>query len=106
MGLDNYINQQLSPEKISDSVAENKLAELTTLNMTTAELYGKFPQPGQLLRQLQARGMLPDNRGEARETGVKPGANAKRGDKAMTVREIRSASPKNNRAQPPQNPAD
>src|SRR5690348_18323466 len=33
MGLDNYINQQLNPEKISDSVAENKLAELTTLNI-------------------------------------------------------------------------
>src|SRR6188472_4016917 len=47
MGLDNYINQQLSPEKISDSVAENRVAELTTINMTTAELYEKFPQPGQ-----------------------------------------------------------
>ena len=106
MGLDNYINQQLSPEKISDSVAENKLAELTTLNMTTAELYGKFPQPGQLLRQLQARGMLPDNLAEARENRVKAGANAKPGDEAMTVPEMKSDSPKNNQAQPPQNPAD
>ena len=106
MGLDNYINQQLSPEKISDSVAENKLAELTTLNMTTAELYGKFPQPGQLLRQLQARGMLPDNLAEARENRVKGGANAKPGDEAMTVPEMKSGSPKNNQAQPPQNPAD
>ena len=106
MGLDNYINQQLSPEKISDSVAENKLAELTTLNMTTAELYGKFPQPGQLLRQLQARGMLPDNLAEARENRVKGGANAKPGDEAMTVPEMKSDSPKNNQAQPPQNPAD
>src|ERR1051325_11066934 len=59
MGVDNYINQQLNPEKISDATAENKLAVLTTLSMTTAELYGQFPQPGQLLRQLQARGMLP-----------------------------------------------
>src|ERR1051326_3988205 len=82
MGLDNYINQQLSPEKISDSAAESKLAELTTLNMTTAELYGKFPQPGQLLRQLQARGMLPA------ESEMKPDA------------------PKNNQTQPPGNPLD
>src|SRR5262249_699323 len=80
MGLDNYINQQLSPEKISDSAAENKVADLTTLNMTTAELYGKFPQPGQLLRQLQARGVLPDNLAEARENRVKGGANAKPGE--------------------------
>ena len=54
MGLENYINQQLNPEKITDSVAENKVKDLTVLNMTTAELYEKFPQPGQLLRQLQA----------------------------------------------------
>src|SRR5215510_15219088 len=67
MGLENYINQQLNPEKISDSLAENKVAELSTLNMTTAELYGKYPQPGQLLRQLQQRGVLPENLAEARE---------------------------------------
>jgi uncharacterized protein (DUF1800 family) len=82
MGLDNYIKQQLTPEKISDTVAENKLAELTTLNMSTAELYGKFPQPGQLLRQLQARGMMP----------------------AET--EMKSDAPKSNQTQPPANPLD
>jgi uncharacterized protein (DUF1800 family) len=59
MGLENYINQQLNPEKITDTVAENKVRDLSTLNMPTAELYEKYPQPGQLLRQLQARGMLP-----------------------------------------------
>src|SRR4026208_630054 len=58
IGLDNYINQQLSPEKISDTVAENKLKDLTVLDMSTVELYAKYPQPGQLLRQLQQQGML------------------------------------------------
>src|SRR4026208_1465618 len=58
MGLENYINQQLNPEKIADTVAENKLKDLTVLSMTTAELYEKYPQPGQLLRQLQQRGVL------------------------------------------------
>ncbi len=82
MGLDNYINQQLNPDKINDSVAESKLADLTTLNMTTAELYGKFPQPGQLLRQLQARGMVPSDS------------------------EMKSDAPKNNQTQPPANPLD
>ena len=57
MGLEKYINQQLSPEKIDDAVAENKVKELGVLNMTTAELYEKYPQPGQLVRQLQNRGM-------------------------------------------------
>src|ERR1051325_5539549 len=36
MGLDNYINQQLNPEKINDTVAENKIKDLTVLNMSTA----------------------------------------------------------------------
>src|SRR4029453_45536 len=56
MGEENYINQQLNPEKISDTVAENKIKDLQVLNMSTGELYEKFPQPGQFLRQLQARG--------------------------------------------------
>lgn len=59
MGVEKYVEQQLNPEKISDTVAENRVRELSVLNMSTAELYEKYPQPGQLLRQLQARGMLP-----------------------------------------------
>ncbi|HEV8188054.1 MAG TPA: DUF1800 domain-containing protein [Pyrinomonadaceae bacterium] len=76
IGLENYINQQLNPEKISDTVAENKVRDLNVLNMTTAELYEKFPQPGQLLRQLQARGKLPADLAEARENRVKGGKNS------------------------------
>src|SRR6266550_6021712 len=59
IGMDNYINQQLNPEKINDAVADAKLRDLATLSMSTAELYEKYPQPGQLLRQLQRRGDLP-----------------------------------------------
>lgn len=80
MGLENYINQQLNPEKVADTVAENKLRELSVLNMTTAELYEKYPQPGQLLRQLQARGMMPE--------------------------EMQADAAKNNQNQPPANPLD
>src|SRR5687767_7934479 len=70
-GLENYINQQLTPEKINDTVAENKIKELSVLTMSTAELYEKYPQPGQLLRQLQAKGMLPEQLAEARENRTK-----------------------------------
>src|SRR5690349_22234393 len=66
MGLENYINQQLHPEKISDTVAENKVRDLGVLTMTTAELYEKYPQPGQLLRQLQQKGMLPADLADAK----------------------------------------
>src|ERR1043165_3154908 len=80
MGVENYINQQLNPEKISDTVAENKIKDLQGLNMSTAELYEKFPQPGQLLRQLQARGALPSDLAEARENRVKGATNSKAGE--------------------------
>src|SRR5205085_1722427 len=76
LGIDNYINQQLWPEKIDDSASEAKLQNLETLRMTTAELYEKYPQPGQLLRQLQQRGALPADLAQARDNRVKGGANA------------------------------
>src|SRR5437764_7627981 len=59
MGVDKYIELQLNPEKIDDSVSEAKLQNLETLRMTSAELYEKYPQPGQLLKQLQKRDALP-----------------------------------------------
>lgn len=76
MGLDNYIARQLSPEKIDDSASEAKLQNLATLRMTTAELYEKYPQPNQLLQQLQRRGALPADLAAARDNRVKGGANA------------------------------
>lgn len=74
IGLDNYINQQLSPEKINDDVVHFKVKHLATLDMTTAQLYEKFPQPGQLLRQLERRGELPEELAKARENRVMPNA--------------------------------
>ena len=99
MGVEKYIEQQLNPEKITDTVAENKVRDLSVLNMPTAELYQKYPQPGQLLRQLQARGMLPADVQEARENRVKGGANS-------TPQEMSPDPAKNNQNQPPANPLD
>ena len=66
IGVENYIQQQLNPEKIADPVAEAKLKDLSTLSMTTAQLYEKYPQPGMLLRQLERRGELPQDLADAR----------------------------------------
>src|SRR5215212_2251238 len=106
MGVEKYIEQQLNPEKIGDTVAENKIRELSVLNMTTAELYEKYPQPGQLLRQLQARGMLPEDLAEARENRVKGGANstaagAPKQDDAMAAPEMSPDPAKNTPAANP-----
>jgi len=80
MGVEKYIEQQLSPEKINDAASEAKLQNLETLRMPTAELYEKYPQPGQLLKQLQKRNDLPADLAAARDNRVKGGANAKTGD--------------------------
>jgi len=76
MGLNNYINLQLNPQKISDAVADAKVKDLTTLNMTTAQLYERFPQPGLLIRQMERRGELPAELAAARDNRLKRGGNA------------------------------
>jgi len=76
LGIDHYITQQLFPEKIDDSASEARLENLGALRMTNAELYEKYPQPGQLLKQLQKRGDLPADLAAARDNRVKGGANA------------------------------
>jgi len=76
MGIEKYLAQQLEPSKIEDAAADAKVQNLEVLRMTTAQLYEKYPQPGQLLRQLQRRGDLPADLAEARENRTKGGANA------------------------------
>jgi uncharacterized protein (DUF1800 family) len=53
MGLQKYIDQQLDPSKIDDSVAEAKVKGLDIFGMSTADLFAKYPNPGALLRQLE-----------------------------------------------------
>ncbi len=104
MGLENYIKQQLHPENIEDAAAEAKVKDLAVLKLTTAELYEKYPQPGQLLRQLERRGELPAGLAEARDSRVKGGANttpAPAGE-AMEMKDESSPKPA---GQPNGNPA-
>jgi uncharacterized protein (DUF1800 family) len=100
IGLENYINQQLNPEKLDDSVASNKVKDLEVLSLTTAELYEKFPNPGQLLRQLQARGVIPDDLAEARDNRVKGGANSTSAP-APKAGEMEMQGPAGNNPPPP-----
>jgi uncharacterized protein (DUF1800 family) len=51
MGLDQWIAQQLGPEKIDDSAMEARLAPYRTLRMSAAEMVENFPPP-QILRQI------------------------------------------------------
>jgi uncharacterized protein (DUF1800 family) len=92
MGLENYIRQQLEPEKIADASADAKVRELTTLQLSTAELYAKYPQPGALLRQLERRGELPpelaalrDNRVKGKGAEAAPTATKPEGEQGTTM---------------------
>jgi len=49
IGLQKYIEQQLNPEQIDDSIVESKLKNFDVLNMSTAELFLKYPNPGAIL---------------------------------------------------------
>ena len=53
IGLQKYIDQQLNPAAISDSALEAKVKNLEVYNMTTAEVFAKYPNPGALLRRLE-----------------------------------------------------
>jgi uncharacterized protein (DUF1800 family) len=77
MGLNSYIEQQLHPEKINDEVAEAKVKNLNALQLSTPELYAKYPQPNQLLRVLERSGNIPPELAavvEARKKGQAPAA--------------------------------
>ncbi len=51
MGVDAWIDQQLHPERISDSAIESRLAPFRTLRMSSREIAEEFPD-NQLIRQV------------------------------------------------------
>jgi uncharacterized protein (DUF1800 family) len=52
MGIDNWFDQQLRPEKIDDSALEARLTPLRTLKMSTTEMVKDFPPP-QLIKMVE-----------------------------------------------------
>ncbi len=98
MGVDKYIELQLNPQKIDDAASEARLQNLETMRMSTAELYEKYPQPGQLLNQLQRRGALPADLAAARDNRQQNRANAANPNQAKTGEAM------SGEMQPPANP--
>jgi uncharacterized protein (DUF1800 family) len=91
VGLERYIEQQLFPEKITDTVAEAKVKNLPALQLSTRELFAKYPQPGALLRIMERRGEVPAElaplvaaRKKAEAAQNAPGASAMDESGAMT----------------------
>ncbi len=53
IGVEKYIQQQLDGISIADPVAESKVKGLEIFEMSTAEVFAKYPNPAALLRQLE-----------------------------------------------------
>src|SRR5256885_12640039 len=61
MGVDNWIDQQLHPDKIDDHALEARLAPLRTLRMDTREIVENFP-PDQVIKAVaEGRQSLPSD---------------------------------------------
>ncbi len=52
LGLNKYIEQQLNANQSDSADLTARLKNFEVLNMTTAEIYAKYPAPGALLKQL------------------------------------------------------
>jgi uncharacterized protein (DUF1800 family) len=64
MGLENWIEQQLNPQRVDDSALDKRLDGYPTLQLSSAELIEKYPQPQQAAKQA---GMTPEQISQMRE---------------------------------------
>lgn len=53
IGLQKYIEQQLNPSAIDDAATEAKLKRFEILNMSTADIFARYPNPGALIRNIE-----------------------------------------------------
>ncbi|MBK9214223.1 MAG: DUF1800 domain-containing protein [Chloracidobacterium sp.] len=81
IGLQKFIDQQLDPASIKDDVLEAKVRDLEAFNLSTSELFAKYPNPGALLRQLGG------NRGQQPAQNVDEMGEAERRDRQRKLRE-------------------
>ena len=83
VGLEKYIDQQLNPAAINDSALEAKVKNLEVFNLSTAEVFAKYPNPGALLRQLEG-GRQAAAEAQARRRNASAMPTAAAGEPAQT----------------------
>ena len=77
IGLQKYIDQQINGTSIDDAATEGKVKALEIFQMSTAEVFAKYPNPGALLRQLEGgRQAQADAQRRQEEAAKTNGANA------------------------------
>src|SRR5215469_7016456 len=64
MGLDQWFDEQLHPDRINDSAVEARLDQFRTLKMSTRDMVQNFP-PDQVLKQVEnGRMSMPSDPGK------------------------------------------
>jgi uncharacterized protein (DUF1800 family) len=61
MGVDQWIDLQLHPEKIDDSALDARLEPLRTLRMSTKEIAEDFPDPQEINQVMNGRRTMPSD---------------------------------------------
>jgi uncharacterized protein (DUF1800 family) len=61
MGVEKWIDQQLHPEKLNDSVVGARLEPLRTLRMSTKEIAKDFPNPQEINQVMNGKRAMPDD---------------------------------------------
>ena len=74
IGLEKYIEQQIQSVGVDDSVAEQKAKRIEIFQMSTAEVFAKYPNPGALLRQLEGGRQAIADRQQNQEGAAKSDA--------------------------------
>jgi uncharacterized protein (DUF1800 family) len=77
LGWEKYLDEQLRPDRISDQVVEQKLKNIESIHLSSAELAKNYPPPQVLREVLKERGIeLPgfnQNAGQATKKDAKKG---------------------------------
>jgi uncharacterized protein (DUF1800 family) len=96
MGIDAYVEAQLRPERIDDSTLEARLAEMTTLTMSTKDLVEQYFRPAEEARRIAQAAQGTDNappNGAARPLAVVQAAAGQRqvNNELMQAKMLRAA---------------
>lgn len=71
LGWEKYLDAQIHPEHISDSIVEEKLKDIESIHLSSAELAKKIPPPQVLQQILRERGLESPNPDQNSEKAVK-----------------------------------
>lgn len=87
IGIEKFIEQQLNAAAIDDTKIEPRISRFDVFGMSTAEIFGKYPNPGALLQQLEGRNRRQQPANGTVAMNEEPSA-AERQERQQQLREI------------------